>query len=112
MHAAMQFGDSQIFFCDDFGDACGTGKVPGKPSATTMWPCFVHLYMEDVDKRFQQAVDAGCTVVMPLADMFWGDRYGQLDDPFGHRWSLAMHIKDVAPEDMGKAAAECFAGAQ
>ena len=65
------------------------------------------MYVEDVDSAFQQAIDAGATVIMPLDDMFWGDRFGTLADPYGHSWSLATHVEDVPPEEMeerGKAA--------
>jgi uncharacterized glyoxalase superfamily protein PhnB len=69
----------------------------------------IHLYVEDADRVFQQAVQAGAKVVMPLADQFWGDRYGIVTDPFGHQWSIGSHIKDVTPEEMQKAAAAAFA---
>jgi uncharacterized glyoxalase superfamily protein PhnB len=59
--------------------------------------------VEDVDASFKQAVDAGATVVMPVTDMFWGDRYGQVKDPFGHSWSLATHKRDLSPEEIQKA---------
>jgi PhnB protein len=62
------------------------------------------LYVNDVDAAFKRAVDAGAKVDMPLADMFWGDRYGKLTDPFGHTWSMATHKEDVAPEEMKKRA--------
>ncbi len=62
----------------------------------------IHLNVEDADAVFQQAVAAGATVKMPLADMFWGDRYGKLVDPFGHEWSLSTHKEDVSPEEMRK----------
>ncbi|MGO4480037.1 VOC family protein, partial [Massilia sp. 2TAF26] len=58
------------------------------------------LYVPDVDATFQQAINAGATVRMPVADMFWGDRYGQLVDPFGHNWSIATHTRDMTPEQM------------
>ena len=60
----------------------------------------IHLYVEDVDSLYEQAVDAGAKVVMPLADQFWGDRYGVVEDPSGHRWSMASHVKDMTPEEM------------
>jgi len=72
----------------------------------------IHYYVEDVDASFKQAVEPGATVVMPPADMFWGDRYGQLKDPFGHIWSLATHKRDLTPEQIqegmqGMQGAEC-----
>lgn len=66
----------------------------------------LHIYTEDVDKAFNQAVAAGATVTMPLMDMFWGDRYGQLEDPFGHFWSIATHKEDLTLEQIEKAGAE------
>ena len=63
----------------------------------------IHLYVEDVDSLWQQAVNAGAKVTFPLADQFWGDRYGVLTDPFGHSWSMASHIKDMTPEEIRKA---------
>lgn len=66
-------------------------------------PVTLHLYVEDADAAFKQAVAAGATVKMPLADMFWGDRYGVLVDPFGHQWSIATHIRDVNPDEIQRA---------
>lgn len=63
----------------------------------------LHIYTEDVDKIFNQAVKAGATVVMPVMDMFWGDRYGQVKDPFGHNWSIATHKQDLSQEEIQKA---------
>ena len=60
----------------------------------------LHLYVTDADAAFNRAVEAGATVAMPLADMFWGDRYGKLVDPFGHHWSIAEHLEDLTPEQM------------
>lgn len=62
----------------------------------------LHLYVTDVDAAFKRAVDAGCTAIMPPQNMFWGDRFGKVKDPFGHEWSLATHIEDVPPSEMGK----------
>jgi len=60
----------------------------------------IHLYVENVDAFVKRAVDAGAKITMPVADMFWGDRYGKLEDPFGHHWSVATHIRDVSPDEM------------
>jgi uncharacterized glyoxalase superfamily protein PhnB len=65
--------------------------------------CTIHIYVDNVDGLFQQALAAGATVKMPLMDQFWGDRYGMLLDPYGFRWSIATHIKDMSPEEMQKA---------
>ena len=72
-------------------------------------PVSMHLYVKDADAVFDGAVKAGATVAMPMADMFWGDRYGKLKDPFGHAWSLATHKEDIAPEEMGRRAQEAMA---
>ncbi len=64
--------------------------------------------MQDVDASFKQAVEAGATVTLPVTDMFWGDRYGQLKDPFGHRWSLATHTRDLSPEEIQQAMASAM----
>jgi PhnB protein len=92
-HAALQFGDSMLFLSDEFPEQGGMG--PGASSPVT-----IHLYVTDVDTAFARAVEAGAKVVMPLADMFWGDRYGRLVDPFGHQWSIAEHLEDLTPEQM------------
>ncbi|MTV39436.1 VOC family protein [Duganella radicis] len=95
MHAAIKIGDSTIMLADDFPQYGGFG-----PKALKGSPVTLHLNSPDVDAAFQQAVDAGASVRMPPADMFWGDRYGQVTDPFGHHWSIATHIKDMTPEEM------------
>jgi uncharacterized glyoxalase superfamily protein PhnB len=94
MHAQLRIGDSPIMLADDFPD-----RVHG-PLALKGTPVFIHLYVDDADAVFAQALEAGAKPVMPLADMFWGDRYGQLQDPFGHVWSIATHQRDVTPEQM------------
>jgi uncharacterized glyoxalase superfamily protein PhnB len=95
MHAALTIGDSTIMLADDFPEYGGLG-----PKALKGSPVTLHMVVPDVDAAFQQAVDAGASVRMAPADMFWGDRYGQVTDPFGHHWSLATHIKDMTPEEM------------
>ncbi len=70
------------------------------PTALKGTPVTIHLQVEDVDATFAQAIAAGASVVMPVADMFWGDRYGVLQDPFGHKWSVATHIRDLSPEEI------------
>lgn len=95
MHAEIQIGDSMINLADEFPDY---GSLSPKTIGGS--PVVIHLYLPDVDATFQQAIDAGATVTMPLMDMFWGDRYGKLDDPFGHHWSLATHLEDLTEEQM------------
>ena len=68
----------------------------------------LHIYVEDVDAFVDRAVEAGAKVTMPVMDAFWGDRYGRLEDPFGHNWSVATRVRDVTPEEMEKAAKEMF----
>jgi PhnB protein len=102
MHAMLKIGDSHLMLNDEYPEFGGKG-----PATLGGTPVTIHLYVNDVDAAFAQAVDAGATVKMPVADMFWGDRYGMLVDPFGHQWSLASHLKDMTQEEMraaGKAA--------
>ena len=98
MHAAMRFGKSTVFLADDFPEYCG-GKEQS-PLALKGTPVTFHQYVEDTDAAIKRAVDAGATVMMPASDMFWGDRYGIVTDPFGHNWAFATHIKDLTPEEM------------
>jgi uncharacterized glyoxalase superfamily protein PhnB len=101
MHGAIQIGNSQVFLVDEFPDfGCLGPKARGGSSVT------IHLQVEDADAAYQRAIDAGATVRMPLADMFWGDRYGMVEDPFGHNWSIATHLRDVSPEELEKAAGQ------
>jgi PhnB protein len=104
MHAMIRIGDSFIMMADEFPDMKCVG-----PKSLGGSPVTLHLYVNDVDAAFKRAVDAGCTVSMPLDDMFWGDRYGKVVDPYGHHWSLAMHIKDQSEKEMAEAAAKAFA---
>jgi len=94
-HAAIRIGDSTVMLMDEFPDWGSFGPKSLKGSPVT-----IHLYVEDVNAAAQRAVAAGAKITMPVKDMFWGDRYGQLEDPFGHRWSIATHIRDVSQEDM------------
>lgn len=105
MHGLMRIGDSHLMLVDEmpgFG-ALGPQSLGGSPVT-------VHLYVEDVDAGFNRAVAAGATAKMPPSDMFWGDRYGQLVDPYGHRWSMASHVRDVSPEELRAAAQSSCAG--
>ncbi len=74
-------------------------------------PISLHLYVQDCDAAIKRAADAGATVVMPASDMFWGDRFGVVVDPFGHKWAFATHQKDLTPEEMQAGAKECFSKA-
>jgi|SRR5450432_531190 PhnB protein len=102
-HAELQIGDSKIMLGDEMP---GSGRSPKSLGGTGTG---IFLYVKDVDSAFNQAVAAGAKVEMPLADQFWGDRYGKLSDPFGHSWSMATHKEDVAPEDMKKRAQAAMA---
>jgi len=95
MHAEITIGDSHIMLADE-SDVAET-KAPQTLKGSTAG---IFLYLKDVDTAFKQAVKAGAKETMPLQNMFWGDRFGKLTDPFGHRWMLATHIEDVSPAEM------------
>lgn len=100
-HAALRINGATVMLNDDFPEM-NDGKS-GTPEALGGSPVTIHLTVADVDRRFQQAIDAGATVVMPLDDMFWGDRYGELRDPFGHVWSMGQPLREVSPEEIEQA---------
>jgi PhnB protein len=102
MHAELKIGDSKLMLADEFPGA-------KTPQALGGSPVVLNIYVEDVDALFNTAVAAGATVTMPLANQFWGDRYGQIVDPFGHRWALGSHVEDVAPDELGRRAKAAFA---
>jgi PhnB protein len=104
VHAEIKIGDSILFLADEFPDM--GARSPQQLGGT---PCVINLYVEDVDAVFNRAVAAGAQASMPPADMFWGDRYGKLTDPFGHEWSVATHQEDVPPEEMTRRAQAFFA---
>ena len=104
MHAEIKIGDSTIMLADEFPSMGAKG-----PQALGGSSVVLNLYAENIDKMFNDAVAAGATVIMPLANQFWGDRYGQIRDPFGHSWALGQHVEDVAPADMERRANEAFA---
>ena len=105
MHAELTIGDARLMLADEF-------PMPGCPKSAKALgnsPVVLNLYVtEDVDGLFKQAEAAGATVTMPLQNQFWGDRYGQIVDPFGHRWALGQHVEDVTPEEMERRAKEAF----
>lgn len=104
-NAQLKFGNSMLMLNDEFPDygSVGPNKLGGSPVT-------IHMSVEDVDSLWKKAVDAGCEVTMPLADQFWGDRYGSLKDPFGHKWSMSTHIADPTPEEMEEKMKEMMAG--
>ncbi len=90
MHAQIKIGPSAVFLCDDFPEYCD-GK-PRHPRALNATPVTLHQYVPNCDAAIKRAADAGASVTMPAQDMFWGDRYGQVTDPFGHIWSFATPL--------------------
>jgi uncharacterized glyoxalase superfamily protein PhnB len=106
MHAAIKIGDSIVMLADEFPEYGGTSASAG--DSTSCSGDALHIYIDNVDAAFERAVSAGATVKMPVMDMFWGDRYGQVIDPFGHRWSLATHTRDMTPEEMNREQEKAF----
>ena len=102
MHATIQIGDSIVMMADE-GPQCQSAETLGHS------PITLYLYVPDADAAFKQAVAAGGTVMMPVADMFWGDRAGQIKDPFGYSWMIATHTQDLTPEQIRKGAEAFFA---
>ena len=103
-HAELEVGDSRIMLSDPFPQA--STRPPKELGGTS---ASVFLYVEDVDAVVKQAVDAGATVTMEVADQFWGDRFGTVTDPFGHVWSIATHVEDVPPDEMAERAKAAMA---
>ena len=111
-HAEIRIGDSRLMLADAFPEYGSNDPLVLKGS-----PVVIHLYVEDADAAWARATAAGATPIMPLSDAFWGDRYGQVQDPFGHRWSIATHQREVPVEDMqaalkAMAASACGGNAQ
>jgi PhnB protein len=98
MHAMIRIGDSAVMLVDEMPQWGALGPKSLKGSPVT-----IHLYVENVDATVEHAVKAGAKVTMPVDDMFWGDRYGKLEDPFGHHWSVGTHVRDVGMEEMQQA---------
>lgn len=103
MYAELKIGDSNLILSDEFPDMNSLS-----PSTIGKSPVSLYLYVENADDTFSRAISEGAQVIMPMTDAFWGDRWGQLKDPYGHIWSIATHKKDVSPEEMEKAAKEAF----
>jgi PhnB protein len=101
IHAALQINGSTVLLNDDFPEMSGGKSMT--PTALGGTPVTIHLTVTDVDTKFQQAVDAGATVVAKLEDQFWGDRYGVVRDPFGHQWSLGQPVREVSMEEIEEA---------
>jgi PhnB protein len=102
MHATVRIGDSMLMFADHFPE------MGSPPIAQGHWPIVLHLYVPDADAVFEQAKAAGCQVTFPIADQFWGDRYGHVKDPFGFTWAIATHTEDLTAEEMKQRQAKLF----
>jgi PhnB protein len=102
-HAEIKIGDSPLMLSDEFPEY--GARAPEGTGADSFG---LFLYVEDVDKVFERAVAAGATVKMPVADQFWGDRYGKVVDPFGHQWGIATHVEDLSAEEIESRAAALF----
>ena len=107
MHAELKIGDSIIFLSDEM-----PGGSTRSPESLGGASGYQYLYVKDVDATFKRAVDAGARVLMPVADMFWGDRFGRLADPFGHEWGLSTHKEDLTPDEIARRAKAAFTGGQ
>lgn len=105
MQVELRFGDSTVMVADEFPEA---GIL--SPQTVGGTSIVLHLFTEDVNALWTRAMDAGAKELHPLQDQFWGDRHGQFIDPFGHRWGLAQHVRDIPPKEIARAAAEAFGG--
>jgi PhnB protein len=107
MHVELQIGGSRLMLADDIPEMRGgVHRAPTRLGETSVT---IHLYVPNADAVVEKAAVSGFTVEMPVTDMFWGDRYGQVRDPFGHVWSVATHKVDMTPKQMEKAAAAAMA---
>jgi PhnB protein len=104
-HAELQVGDSVIMLSDEYPEMGMRG-----PRAVGGTPVTLFVYVEDVDAAFERALSSGATALRPVEDQFYGDRAGQFEDPFGHRWSVATHVEDVPPDEIARRAAEMMGG--
>ncbi|HJZ62476.1 MAG TPA: VOC family protein, partial [Miltoncostaeaceae bacterium] len=104
-HAELEIGNSVLMLSDEWPE--GGVRAPGAYGGT---PVMLSIYVDDVDATVQRAVDRGATVLRPVEDQFYGDRSGQLTDPWGHRWSVATHVEDVPPDEMARRAAAAMRG--
>lgn len=105
MHAEVKIGDSIVMLGDEVPMMDRMGS-PQKFNGTTV---SIHIYCDDADAMFARAVKAGAKAVMPVGDMFWGDRYGKVSDPFGHEWAIATHTRDLTQTEIEDAVAALFA---
>lgn len=105
LHAELKIGGGRVMLTDEYPEMGSTSPQTLGGTAVTM-----HLYVPDTDAAFATATAAGASAVMPPADMFWGDRFARVVDPFGHSWSIATHIRDVSPAEMAEGAKAVFGG--
>jgi uncharacterized glyoxalase superfamily protein PhnB len=105
MHALVRIGDSPLMFADDFN-----AEMNQPPFVQGRLPFVINLYVPDADAAWAQALAAGCEVVFPIADQFWGDRYGHVRDPFGFVWAIASRKENLTPEQMQERAKQAFGG--
>lgn len=110
MHAEVLIDGKPVYLVDDFPEYCG-GKA-SSPLALGGTPVTIHRYVADCDAAVRRAEQAGATVKLPATDMFWGDRYGVVVDPFGHAWSFATHTRDLTPQEISQAMEAAFAQGQ
>jgi uncharacterized glyoxalase superfamily protein PhnB len=111
VHSVITIRASKLMIVDEFPEMCDdsqSGQKVGSPITIGGNSMFLNMYFDDVDAIYKKATDEGASVVMPLSDVFWGDRYGQIKDPFGHIWEIATHKKDMSKDEIDKAAKEFF----
>lgn len=108
MYAQLRVDGHPLYLTDDFPEMCG--GVSRNPKELGNSCVTIHRYVPDADAAIKQAEEAGATVTMPATDTFWGDRFGQVTDPFGHVWSIATHVRDVPPDEMDAARKAMFGG--
>ena len=104
MHAALRVGDSMLMLNEEAPEYGALSPLSTGGTGVT-----IHIYTKNVDEAFNRAVSAGAQIKMPVMDQFWGDRYGIVADPFGHKWSIATHTKDMSPEEIQRAQDEAMA---
>ena len=104
-HAELELGDSMIMLADENPE-----MGPRSPKSIGGTPVTLHVYVEDADGTFARAIQAGARELRPVEDQFYGDRSGQFEDPFGHRWNVSTHVEDVPPDEMARRAATAMAG--
>jgi len=106
MQVELRFGDSTVMLADEFPEMDVLSPLGVGGTATVL-----HFSTDDADAVWQRALDAGAEVRQPLQDAFWGERYGQITDPFGHRWGIAQHLRDVSREELERAVSDAFGAA-